>query len=268
MSGICPPNRPLGRILKLAAALGAIAIAIAPQAAAAADAPLPSATILVAASTQDAVAEIARAFEKKTGVKIVISPGPSNALANQIINGAPADLYLSANRQWAEKVRTEGLAADVRPLLGNGLVIVVPRGNPAKIAAPADLAKQPVRRIALAGEKVPAGIYAQQSLEKLQLYRRLAGQRKIVRGEDVRAALGYVERGEVEAGIVYATDAKLSTKVTAVYTFDPQTHAKIVYPLVLTKRGKRNPAATKFEAYLLSDKAAAVFAQFGFTRLK
>ena len=210
--------------------------------------------MLAAASTKDAIAEIAQAFEQEMGVKVVVGSGPSNALANQIINGAKADLFLSANRAWADKVKSEGLADGVQPLLGNDLVIIVPKGNPAKIAAPKDLTAKSVTRIALAGEKVPAGNYAQQALESLKLYHDLAAAKKIVRGEDVRATLTYVERGEVEAGIVYATDAKISDKVAAVYTFDPKTYDKIVYPLVLTKQGKQNAAAVKFQAYLVSDK--------------
>jgi molybdate transport system substrate-binding protein len=234
----------------------------------AADETAPSLTILAAASTKDAITEIAKTFEKDAGIKVIISPGPSNALANQIINGAPADLFLSANQEWADKLKTEGMAADVRPLLSNGLVIVVPKGNPAKVASPKDLTSARVTRIALAGEKVPAGTYAQQALETLKLYQQLSTQRKIVRGQDVRATLNYVERGEVEAGIVYTTDARISDKVETAYTFDPKTYDKIVYPLVLTNRGKQNKAALKFHAYLVSDEAAAIFQKYGFLRLK
>ena len=246
----------------------AVAMLFAPQFAFAADKTAESVTILVAASTKDAIEEIALAFEKDNGIKIVVSPGQSNALANQIINGANADLFLSANQEWAEKVKSEGLADDIQPLLGNGLVIVVPKGNPAKIAEPKDLTAAAVTKIALAGEKVPAGMYAQQALESLKLYQDLATAKKIVRGQDVRAALTYVERGEVEAGVVYTTDAKISDKVEAVYTFDPKTYDKIVYPVVLTKQGKQNAAAVKFQAYLISDEAAKVFERHGFVRLR
>lgn len=227
-----------------------------------------SVTILVAVSTKDAVEEIAKTYVNGSGLKIVVSPGASNALANQIINGAPADLFLSANQEWADKVKTEKLAAEIRPLLGNTLVIVVPKGNPAKIAKPKDLAGESVKKIALAGEKVPAGLYAQQALEALALYQQLESDKKVVRGQDARATLNYVEQAEVEAGIVYATDAKISRKVDSVYTFDAKLHDKIVYPLVLTNQGKQNAAAVKFFNHLQSKSAADVFKKYGFEVLK
>ncbi len=227
-----------------------------------------SVTILVAASTQHAVTEIAQAFEKNTGIKIIISSGPSNALANQIINGAPADLFLSANQEWADQLKIEGLADDVRPMLSNGLVIVVPQGNPAKVREPSDLATVRVKRLALAGENVPAGKYAQQSLEAHTLYRQLATQGKIVRGQDVMAVLNFVERAEAEAGIVYTTDAMISRKIDTACALDPRTYDKIIYPMVLTKRGKQNVAAVTFGEYLVSDRAADVFKKHGFLRIE
>ncbi len=224
--------------------------------------------ILVAASTKDAMTELAAAFEKDGGGKVVISAGPSNALANQIINGAPGDLFLSANQQWADKVKAEGLAAELQPLLTNGLVLIVPKDNPGKVTSQQDLRNAKVKHLALAGENVPAGIYAQQALKAAKVYDDLVDQKKIVRGQDVRATLNFVARGEAEAGIVYSTDAKISDQVAVVHTFDPQSYDKIVYPLLLTKRGKENPAAVKFQQFLLSDKATEVFAKHGFTRLK
>ncbi len=225
-------------------------------------------TILAAASAKDAVEEVAKAFEKDGAAKVRVSPGASNVLANQIINGAPADLFLSANPQWADKVKSEGLAADLRPLLSNTLVIVVPKLNPANVSKPKDLTTDAVKKVALAGEKVPAGTYAQQALEALALYQQLSLDKKIVRGEDVRATLTYVERGEADAGIVYATDAKASRKVDVVYTFDRKLHDKIIYPLVLTKQGKQNPAAVKFFEFLQSKSATGIFKKYGFEALK
>ncbi|MEK6710252.1 MAG: molybdate ABC transporter substrate-binding protein, partial [Nitrospinota bacterium] len=188
------------------------------------------ATILVAASTRDAVEEIAKRFRERTGTPVRVVPGPSSGLAAQILAGAPADVFLSANRAWAEKVRAEGLALEMLPLLGNDLVIVVPKGNPARVKAPADLTGIRVKRVALAGEKVPAGIYADQALQSLGLRERLVAEKKIVRGQDVRMALTFVERGEAEAGIVYATDAKISREVETAYVFPASAYQdKIVY---------------------------------------
>jgi len=120
----------------------------------------------------------------------------------------------------------------------------------------------------LAGEQVPAGKYAEQSLEKLGLLKQLTDEGKIVRGQDVRATLTYVERGEAEAGVVYATDVGASSQVQSVYEFDAATHDEIVYVLVLLKRGSQRPAATDFYKYLQSPAADAQYEKFGFTRAK
>lgn len=224
--------------------------------------------VLVAASVKDAVAEVAGQFRQETGIEVRISSGGSNALAAQILNGAPADVFLSANQEWAEKVREEGYAIKMRAILSNELVIVVPKSNPAGIRTPEDLGSSSVKRVALAGENVPAGKYAEQALKSLGVYRSLAEANKIVRGQDVRVTLSYVERGEVDAGIVYATDARASREAEPVYTFDPKTYGQIIYPLVLLKAGRDNPAAREFYDYLSSTKAEAVFRKQGFVLLK
>ena len=140
----------------------------------------------------------------------------------QISEGAPAQLFLSANEKWADFVKEKGLAQDTKVLLGNSLVIVVPQGNPAGVKQPKDLTNAQVKRIAVAGPTVPAGIYARQALKKLNIWDGLEENKKIISGENVRVTLTYVERGEAEAGIVYATDAHGSSKqVEVVYTFDP-----------------------------------------------
>jgi molybdate transport system substrate-binding protein len=224
--------------------------------------------ILVAASANDAVKEIARGFEKEAGATVKISAGPSQALANQVIQGAPAHLFISANEDWAKKVDEEGQAAKSVRLLTNDLVLVVPKGNPARVKTPNDLRSTAVERIALAGEKVPAGKYAEQALVSLKLYDSLVGAKKIVRGQDVRATLVLVERGETDAGIVYSTDALVTDKIEVVHKFDPKTFDKIVYPLVLLKEGRDHVDAVKFFEFLQSKAAAKVFDKHGFVRLE
>jgi molybdate transport system substrate-binding protein len=130
------------------------------------------------------------------------------------------------------------------------------------VQKPEDLASASVKHLALAGEKVPAGIYAGQALAKLDLLEKLTD--KIVRGEDVRTALVYVERGEAEAGIVYATDVAASSQTESVYEFDPETYDEIVYVLVLLKSAGQNGAARKFYDFLASPEAARSFEKFGF----
>lgn len=223
--------------------------------------------ILVAASTKDAVAENAAAFTKETGIEVKINADDSSKLATQIVKDAPADLFLSANEKWADFVKEKGFAQSTKPLLGNTLVIVAPQGNPAKITKPDDLKSDAVKKIAVAGPTVPAGIYARQALTMLMLWDELEQQKKIVPAENVRVALTYVERGEAEAGVVYGTDARITTKVETVYTFAPETHDKIIYPLVLLQAGQKNDAARKLYGYLQGPAAAVVFQKHGFTRL-
>jgi molybdate transport system substrate-binding protein len=223
-------------------------------------------TVSVAASTRDVVAEIAADFTRQTGVEIQLNAGSSSALANQIIAGAPADLFLSANRQWANEVEQAGLSEASAALLTNKLVIVVPRGNPAQVEVPADLRSERVTKVALAGEQVPAGRYADQALAKLGLLEGLAGEGRLARGQDVRTALAYVERGEAEAGLVYATDAAVSTAVEVVHAFDPALHDEIVYVLVLVKRDPPHPSARQFFDHLQGSAADKFFSDASFQR--
>jgi molybdate transport system substrate-binding protein len=220
-----------------------------------------------AASTKEAIEAVTQKFHDETGIEVKVNLGGSNTLAAQILAGAPADLFLSANQKWADEVKKAGSAtSDVR-LLTNGLVIVVPAGNPAGVNKPDDLLSDKVKKIALAGEKVPAGMYADQALEKLGLLKQLTDAGKIVRGQDVRNTLSYVERGEVEAGIVYSTDVSNASGTTAAYNFDPSTHDEIAYVLVLLQHGNNNPSAKKLFDYLQSPAADAIYSKFGFSRL-
>ena len=222
-------------------------------------------TVFAAASTKDALEEIAEIFRREQGIVIAVSPGASNTLATQIIEGAPADLFLSASVEWADSLKAKGHALETRNLLGNSLVIAVPAGNPAGVKSPADLRSEAVKKVALAGENVPAGKYAQQALRSAGLDDELARAGKIVRGEDVRMALAFVERGAVEAGILYETDVKVSRDVEKAFRFDPGTHDPIVYPLVLLRAAEKSENARKFHAFLQMAEARTIFARHGFT---
>jgi len=210
---------------------------------------------------------LAKDFAKKSKGTIKINPGASNSLAGQIIAGAPADLFLSASPEWADKMDEAKLSAKKVKLLTNKLVLVVPKGNPAGVKEPKDLNRPSVKKLALAGEKVPAGKYADQALTKLGLLEGLVKEKRIVRGQDVRTALAYVDRGEVEAGIVYSTDVLAAKNVQQVHEFDQALHDEIVYVLVLLKHGEGNPAAKEFYEFLQSAGTAEEFKKFGFERL-
>lgn len=224
-------------------------------------------TVSAAASTKELVEELARQFAERTGTRVRVNVGPSGGLANQILAGAPADLFLSANAQWADKVGEDGLATASTPLLTNRLVLVVPRGNPSGVRQPQDLVSARVARVALAGEQVPAGMYADQVLTRLGLLERLVHERRIARGQDVRSALSYVERGEVDAGIVYATDVRTASNVEIAYEFDASLHDEIVYVLVLLKHGGSQASAVEFYDFLRSPDAEPTYGRYGFVRL-
>jgi molybdate transport system substrate-binding protein len=215
-----------------------------------------------AASTRDAIHEIGADFTRETGVDVRISADDSSRLAQQIVQGAPADVFLSASEQWADLVKDRGLAAASTSLLTNSLVIVAPRGNPGGVHGPKDLARSAVGHVAVAGPTVPAGVYARQALRKLGLWDDV--ERKLVSGENVRVALAFVERGEAEAGIVYATDARISERIELVHAFDPQFHAPIRYSLVLLNGPHVHVAARRFYDYLQGPEAARVFQKYGF----
>jgi molybdate transport system substrate-binding protein len=224
-------------------------------------------TVLAAASTKDALAEVAQAFQKETGIEIRISPGASNTLAQQIIHGAPAEVFISASPEWVDAIDKEGLVAEQVALLENQLVIVTNQNSP-PVTSPDDLKREDVKRVALAGEKVPAGKYAQQALTFHKVYDFLVTAGRIVRGDDVRATLAYVERGEADAGIVYSTDAKIAPDVTVSYTFDSASHDKIVYPAALLAGANANAAARQFYDHLSSPAAGEIFAKHGFVPLQ
>ena len=217
--------------------------------------------VLAAASTADAVRAAAKLFTKKTGVEVDISAAGSNTLAAQILAGAPADIFLSASQEWADAVRDAGLAAEVTPLLTNELSLVVPLGKGAKTQKPRDLLGEHIRHVAVAAEGVPAGRYAEQSLRAEGVWDALVAADKIVRGGDVRQAMAYVENGEADAAIVYASDGFDSEKAATVYDFAADSHDPIVYPLVLMKAkgGEPTKNARDFAAFLKTKAATKFF---------
>jgi len=218
-------------------------------------------TVLCAASAAEALEAAAMA----EGATVRLVAAGSNTLAAQVIAGAPGDLFLSANPRWADAVVEAGLAESSRPLLRNRLVLVVPVDpGPAATAVErlGDLAG--VRRIALAGDRVPAGIYAEQALRAHGVYESLRQAGAIVRGEDVRKTLAYVERGEVDAGVVYATDAALTDRVRVVASFDVHTHDPIVYVLVRLRGGGESEAAIRLESVIDGPAATDAWERYGF----
>jgi len=226
-------------------------------------------TVFAAASLTDALNEIGRTYEAKTGHHVVFSFAASSALAHQIESSSGADVFLSADMDWMNYLDGKGLMnhASIRTLLGNHLVLIAPKDSAAAvtIAPHFDLAGAlKGGRLAIADPaSVPAGKYGKQSLTALGVWDAVAGQ--LAQAENVRAALAYVARGEAPLGIVYTTDAMAEPKVKIVGEFPDNTHPAIVYPAGLTKDAK--PGASDFLAFLSSDAATAIFKKDGFVVL-
>ncbi len=222
-------------------------------------------TVLSAASLSESIREIAVEFEAANpGTRVRISTGPANGLAEQILAGAPADVFLSANEKWADVVVDQGLAIKKVNFLTNRLVLIVPKGNPARIKSINDLTLDRVSKVAMAGVHVPAGTYASQALEKLNLLKALSETKRFVFGSDVRITLSYVERGEADAGFVYATDAQVSNDVEVISEVDPELHDPIIYSAVLLKSAQDNETASNFLMFLLTKSGKSSFEKHGF----
>jgi molybdate transport system substrate-binding protein len=223
-------------------------------------------TVFAAASTTNALNEIKVAFNKSTGAEVQANYAASSTLAEQIVNGAEADLFISADVKWADHVEGKMPVAKRRDLLGNRLVIVVPLDSNFKLSKPEDLLADEVKHLALGDpDAVPVGRYAKQALTKLGIWEKLKG--KIVPAEDVRQALTYVETGAAEAGIVYATDAAISKKAKVVVEIPANLTEPVRYPVLLLRRGAGNKAAEAFYDDLDSPEATKVFERFGFVVL-
>jgi len=224
--------------------------------------------VYAAASLKDALDRIVKM--DRSGEKIVVSYGATSALARQIENGAPADIFLSADTEWMDYLAERKLiqSAARRDLLGNQLVLIAPPGTttPLKIAPGFPLAARLGKeRLAMANpDAVPAGKYGKTALERLGVWGAVSKQ--VARTDNVRGALALVARGEAPFGIVYRTDALADGQVVLVDTFPAASHAPIVYPLALTATAK--PSAAHVALFLQSDKADAIWQQYGFQVLK
>ena len=229
--------------------------------------PLAAADLVVfaAASLAEALGDIAAAYEKSTGQRVVMNLGASSMLARQIQEGAPVDLFLSADEAKMDALEKRGLvlAGTRKSVLSNTLVIVVPADSTLKIAGPADLAAPSIRAIALAEpQTVPAGIYAKQYLRSRGLWAKVID--RVIPTENVRAALSAVESGNVDAGIVYRTDAGISKKVRVAFEVAQKDGPPISYPFAVLAGSTQKEAARRFLGYLQSPAALDVFRRYGF----
>ena len=225
-------------------------------------------TVFAAASLTNALTDIGLQYEKEKTTKIVHSFAASSTLAKQIENGAPADIFISADTKWMNYLQDKKLitTASRKEFLGNKLVLIAPKGRGfnVKFDKSFDFSKSFDGRLCTGDiDSVPAGIYAKDSLIYLNWWHGI--KTRIVGTQDVRGALAFVERGECAAGIVYETDAKISNKVEIVATFPEESHKPIVYPMAFVVNAKN--VNNDYFSYLQSSNALDIFKKYGFNIL-
>ena len=241
----------------------ALALACASRSARAAD---PELLVFGAASLTDALDEVAASYTRETGQSVKLSYAASSALARQLEAGARADVFLSADAEWMDYAQARGLVDPKtrRDLLSNRLVLIAPAGSDVKLEVAPGF---PLARALAAGrlatgdpDYVPVGRYARAALTALGVWSDVSD--RLVRAENVRAALAFVSRGEAPLGVVYATDARVDPGVRVVGVFPESSHPPIVYPAAVTMTAR--PGARRFLEYLSSAPARKTFAQHGF----
>src|SRR6266545_2009705 len=223
--------------------------------------------VSAAASLTDVLGDIGKAYQLKSKHKLALTLGPSNFLARQIDEGAPADIFFSADLAQMDLLEKNGrLEPGRRNLLSNQLVVIVPANSKLSVASPKDLMKPEVKKIALADPAaVPVGVYTSKYLADEGLWNKVKP--KIVPVLDVRATLASVESGNVEAGFVYKTDAAISQKVKIVFEVPIEKGPKITYPLAIVRESKKKEAARDFMNYVLGSTGKAAFKKYGFVVL-
>ncbi|WP_029057836.1 molybdate ABC transporter substrate-binding protein [Stappia stellulata] len=254
--------------LPLAVRCLCLALALALASATARPANAEALTVFAAASLKTALDDVAGLWRRETGTEIAVSYAGSSALARQIEAGAPADLFISANPGWMDRLEADGFlrAESRRDLLTNSIVLIAHGRDATPLALSPDLDLSGLigdGRLAMAlVDAVPAGIYGKAALETLELWEQVAP--KVAQADNVRAALALVAIGEAPFGIVYATDALAETRVSVAARFPADTHPPILYPAAVTADSDA-PDALPFLAFLESAGARAIFERHGFS---
>lgn len=227
-------------------------------------------TVFAAASLKNVLDEAGAAYARQGGAPVRFSYAASSAIARQIEQGAPADVFVSADLAWMDYVSEKGLVAagTRRNLLSSRLALIAPADSTLKLKVAKGM---PIGRalgsgrLALAGPDVPAGRYGRAALASLGVWPQV--ETRLASAENVRTALLFVARGEAPLGVVYDTDAKVDPRVKILGLFPENTHPKIVYPAAVLARSK-NPGAARFLAWLQGPQGRKVFVKHGFTVLR
>jgi molybdate transport system substrate-binding protein len=259
----------LGRLSRRSVAVFALSAALAAGSAANSAPPAPL-TVFAAASLKNALDEIGLAYTAGTGGRVKLSYAASGVIARQIEQGAPADVYISADSDWMDYLQKRALIVNGsrRDLLTNHLALIAPANSTVRLnlrpGAPLAAALGPAGRLSVAALDVPAGRYARASLSSLGVFESVKN--RLAPAENVRAALSFVARGETPLGIVYDTDAKVEPGVRIVALFPDSSHPRIVYPAALVA-ASHNSGARAFLRFLAGPKASAIFRKYGFITL-
>lgn len=222
--------------------------------------PPPALSAFAAASLTDVLPQVAGAWQAEGGGPLTLSFDASSRLAKQMEAGAPTDLFFSADAAWMDELQAKGLIdpGSRRDLLGNALVVVVPAEAP-ELRSLTELTEPRVARLALAGEAVPAGRYARQALGAAGVLDAVSG--RVSSAEDVRTVLAWVARGEADAGLVYATDARVEPRVRVALVVDSALYTPIIYPAASTGSSAE---ARRFLDFCQGPAARALFEDAGF----
>jgi molybdate transport system substrate-binding protein len=226
--------------------------------------------VAAAASLKDAMTELQTDYRHRhPKVKLYLNLASSGALQTQIEQGSPADLFVSAAQKQMDALEKEALIKkETRlDLLENQLVLVVPKGSKLAVRSFSDLTADMVKKVGIgAPDSVPAGQYAWEVFQSLKITAKLQG--KLVLGTNVRAVLSYVETGNVDAGVVYRTDAAISDQVKIVAVAPKGSHRPIIYPAAVLANARQPQAALEFLQYLTSGSAEKIFAKYGFLKAR
>lgn len=220
--------------------------------------------VLAASSLADVLPPLAAAWREAGGSAVRFSFDATSRLAPQVVQGAPADVFISADRRWIAWLRTrDGLRAGTETVLAtNGLVAVVPAPAAFVPRDPAGLADSRVRTLALAGENVPAGRYGRAAVESAGIWPAVRG--RVVRGGSARGTLEWVARGEADVGVVYRTDALFEPRVRTAFAFPPGSHPEVAYPAGVVAGSDRPEAAVAFLTFAGSEEGRAILERAGF----
>lgn len=226
-------------------------------------------TVSAAASLKNVFDEIGKLFEsQKKGVKVYLNFGSSGDLVKQIVGGAPVDVFASAAQREMDDLESKNLVAPGtrHPFARNEIVLAQPTKSTIKISGFGDLRKPEIKIIGLGNPAtVPAGLYASETLQYLNVWKELKS--KFIFGESVRQVLDYIARGEVDAGIVFLTDAKIRPNEVKVIAAAPAgSHRPIIYPIAVIKGSKQENLAREFVKFVGSEQARKVLEKYGFTR--